>query len=250
MNSDPISPESPTPVKSKKTWVIVLIVIILLCCLCAVGIASGAAAYYFFQNYEVNLNGDNVNPDAQSQAAPTRPVATSPKPAKTAQIPDQKPTVQLPNPPTTTSGEEVRLEKCGYSFKKAADLKYIYKGEGCSPSMMVPGSDEVVPPSILFTTVIGSNAQSQYDSQVEYLGKTPGYTINSKEQIKIGGLDGTMWDLDIKQGKLALKSQMVLVMVTPDQYFQIYGIAAADKWENLRPYFEAARDSVTFFKPN
>jgi hypothetical protein len=75
------------------------------------------------------------------------------------------------------------------------------------------------------------------------------YTIISQKTIKIGGANGKIWDMEIKQGEMKLNSQMILVMVTPKQYFQITALASTDKWEQIRPYFEAVTKSVSFFEP-
>ncbi|HEX7555760.1 MAG TPA: hypothetical protein VF338_03975 [Leptolinea sp.] len=252
MSELPIQQTTPAPKKSNKIWIIVVVVLLIICCLCSLVIVGGGAGYYYLQNNNLRLEdvfGMNPPSEESSQESPADPLEesapASPEPEKAT----QKPLIQLPNLSGVTLGDEVRFENCGYSFKKTPDFKYVLKGEGCSPAMVLSGSEEIYPPSILLSNTVGEGAQSLYDSQVKFVDENKDYTILSKNKTKIGGVDGNSWDMKIKQGESDLRSRMVLVMVTPNQYFQITAIGPTEKWEALLPYFEAVKNSVSFFEP-
>jgi hypothetical protein len=250
MNELPIQDITPAPKKSNKIIIIVIVVFLVLCCLCSiVGLGAG---YFAYQNINLDEMFQSDNNPASVESNEEAPAAaqqetnpTSPKPGE----PTKKPGIQLPKPSGVTLGEEVRFEKCGYSFKKATDLDYVLKGEGCSPAMVTTGTDEIVPPSILVTCTVNDGAQAVYDSQVKYVEENKDYSILSKNKAKVGGVEGIIWDMEIKQGEMNLRSQMFLAMVTPNQYFNISAISSTEKWEQIRPDFEAVMKSVAFFEP-
>ncbi|MEI8131091.1 MAG: hypothetical protein WCG34_01570 [Leptolinea sp.] len=247
MNALPVQPEVPAPKKAKKVWIIAVVVLLILCCLCS--LIGAGVGYYFIQNGDKDISfdlGNNSSPAENSVESPATPqeksTQTAPKPAK----PTQKPLIQLPNLPGVKLGDEVRLEKCGYSFKNVPDFKNTAKD--CWTILWMPGEEEIQPPGIKLSSTV-KYGQSEYDTQVKFLEENKDVTIISKNKIKIGGVDGNSWDFEEKGGDKTYRSRSIMIMVTPNQFFQISALASPEKWDELLPYYEAVVKSVSFFEP-
>ncbi|MEI8131090.1 MAG: hypothetical protein WCG34_01565 [Leptolinea sp.] len=246
MNELPVQPVTPAPKKSKKIWIIAVVVLLILCCLCS--LIGAGVGYYFIQNDDKDISFDfgNNSSAENSEEAPAEPqeksTQTAPKPAK----PTQKPLIQLPNLSGIKLGDEVRFEKCGYSFKKVPDYKY--SGEDCFPTMFMTGTEESLPPNIQLSSTV-KNGQTVYDAQVKFFEENKDVTIISQNKIKIDGVEGNSWEVNQKVGDITYRIRSILIMVTPNQFFQISALSSPEKWDELLPYYEAVVKSVSFFEP-
>jgi hypothetical protein len=247
MNQPPVNDFPTPPKKSNKIWIIVVAILLVLCCLCS--LIGGVIGFYFINNSDKNISfdfGNNSAPAEKSKESPAKPqeksTQTAPKPAE----PTQEPLIQLPNLSGIKLGDEVRIEKCGYSFKKVPDFKY--SGDDCSPTMFMPGTEEIQPPSIQLSSTV-NNGQTEYDYAVKNFEENKDITIISQNKIKIDGVDGKSWEVEQKMGGITYRLRTILILVTPNQFFQISALAPTEKWDELLPYYEAVVESVSFFEP-
>jgi hypothetical protein len=251
MDSLPIQQAAPAPKKSKKIWIIVIVVALILCCLCSALAAAGAAAYQYWQNGTVGFGeifGTNSPPVNSIEEATTEPlgksVPTSPEPQKTP----QKPVIQLPNLLGVKLGEEVRCERCGFSFKKIPD--YEYNNYEIFQTMAAPGADHDAGPYI--SLIGGTNAKYQtIDEMVKSMKDNgdSGTTMSNQKNIKVGGVNAVSFDYAGTINGIAVKGRWVGALVTPKQIFSIVGMAPADQWGEVGSYFDAVMNSVSFFEP-
>jgi hypothetical protein len=221
-------------------------ILLVLCCLCS--IIGGVAGYFYFQNNNAGIDeifGNNPPSTESNQEEPTNPVEesaqTSPEPAKAT----QEPPIQLPDLSGVKLGDEVRIEKCGFSFKKVPDFKY--SGDDCSQIMIMPGTEEIQPPTIQLSSTV-NNGQTEYDYAVKNFEENKDGTTISQNKIKIDGVDGKSWEVEQKIGDKTYRLRTILILVTPNQFFQISALASLEKWDELLPYYEAVVKSVSFFE--
>ncbi len=230
---------TPAPKKSNKIWIIVVVVVIVLCCLCAAVAIGGFTSYKLIQGSNTGI-GDmfGINPsESESTQGETSPGS---------EVSPQQPLVQLPNLFGTELGDEVRCEPCGFSFKKVPGYEFENDWEVIN-TMTAPGADEKIGPIIL---LIGGvpNEGLTLDGLIKAMEDTP-LTYSNQKNIKVNGVNAVSLDADGTIDGMAIKGRSVGALVTPNQIFTITAFAPADKWEDLRPYFEAVLNSVSFFEP-
>jgi nitrate reductase NapE component len=232
---------TPAPKKSNKVWIIVVIVLVVLCCLCAVVVVGGFGGYQFLRSsgtgigdmFESNPSGQTStggDSDDQMQASTDIPA----------------PSIQLPNLFGVELGDEMRCEPCGFSYKKVPGYTFNNDWEVLI-TMTAPGADEKIGPLILLAGGVPDEGFTQ-DGLVKAMKDTP-LTYSNQKSIKVDGVSAVSLDASGTLEGVEIKGRSVGALVTPKQMFTIAAFAPADKWEELRPYFEAVLDSISFFEP-
>jgi len=175
-------------------------------------------------------------------------------PPSEGQAPAQTPVIQLPNPSGVQLGDEVRDEKCGYSFRKIPGYQYDQSIPGLD-YMTAPGADQATGPSIFISC--GKPATSNLDEWIKQAttntSGTPEanpLTYSNQKNVIIGGVNGESMDIEGSgQGGIVVKGREVAAMVTPQRVVFMVGVARSDKWDETAAYFEAVMNSITFFEP-
>jgi hypothetical protein len=249
MSSLPTEQAAPAPKKSRKIWIIVVIALVILCCLCVVLIFAGFAGFKLFQGSSTGF-GDMLGiipPGSESiQEATTEPLNESTQSSPDLEKTPQGPIVQIPNLFGVELGDVVRCEPCGFSFKKVPGYEYT-KDWDVIITMLAPGADEKIGPIIM---LIGGvpNEGLTLDGLMKAM-KDTGLNYSNEKNIKVDGVSAVSFDAEDTIDGVAIKGRSVGALVTPNQIFTITAFAPADKWEELRPYFEAVLNSVSFFEP-
>jgi hypothetical protein len=232
---------TPAPKKSNKVWIIVVIVLVVLCCLCVV---VGVGGYAGFQLLKSSGTGFGEmfesNPSGQSS---TGGDADDQMQVKTV-IP--QPLVELPSLFGVELGDEMRCEPCGFSYKKVPGYTFNNDWEVLI-TMTAPGADENIGPLILLAGGVPDEGFTQ-DGLIKAMKDTP-LTYSNQKNVKVDGVSAVSLDASGTLEGVEVKGRSVGALVTPKQMFTIAAFAPADKWEELRPYFEAVLDSISFFEP-
>jgi hypothetical protein len=226
METDPVISEA-TPVegpkKSNKVWIIVILVVVLFCCLCLCLAVGGGTALTMFRNGSGSSSGAVIQPDTS----------------------EVEPFFQLPNLGGVKLGEEIRVKKCGFSFKNIPDFEYTELG--CFTSITAPGvGDEG--PSIGLIGGPTNKVLTQEEWVNLFLESAEGIEVK-QFKMTINGKDAIGFDADDTKNGVTVKSRLVSIYLGTDQAFTMVGVAPADQWDDFKPKFEAVLKSVKFFTP-
>lgn len=184
--------------------------------------------------------------------------AQSPAQAPASQATVQPPLIQLPNLPGVQLGDEVRNERCGYTFRKIPDYKFVQ--DESTETMTAPGADSSTGPMIGFLCGTRNTASTNEDV-IRELTTAPTLnatgtpeasplTYSNQKSLEIGGVNALSVDVGgTGDAGGTVKGREVVAMVTPHRLLMVIGMASTDKWEEMRPYFEAVVNSVSFFEP-
>jgi hypothetical protein len=145
-------------------------------------------------------------------------------------------------------GEEYRSEGGGFSINKVNG--YSFDDTIGIVNISAPGADPDTGPALM---IIGGISDAEYSTQEMFDKMKQDSTdmeIAKAKKVKIGGEEGLVADLSGKYNDVAVKGRMAVVMVTPTQQFNMFGVAPEEKWKELAPVFEAVLGSVAFFEPN
>ncbi len=232
---------TPAPKKSNKVWIIVVIVLVVLCCLCVVVGVGGYGGYQFLQSsgtgfgemFESNPSGQgSTGGDADDQLQVINRYSTAERRAA--------------QPVRGGAGDEVRCERCGFSYKKVPGYTVNNDWEVLI-TMTAPGANEKIGPLILLAGGVPDEGFTQ-DGLIKAMKDTP-LTYSNQKNIKVDGVSAVSLDASGTLEGVEIKGRSVGALVTPKQMFTIAAFAPADKWEELRPYFEAVLDFISFFEP-
>lgn len=232
---------TPAPKKSNKIWIIVVIVLVALCCLCVVVGVSGYAGFQLLQSSGTGF-GEMFESNPSEQGS-TGGDADDQMQASTA-IP--QPVIQLPSLFGVELGDEERCEPCGFSYKKVPGYTFINDWEVIT-TMTAPGADDRTGPVIILIGGAPSEGLT-LDDLIKAMKDTE-LTYSNQKNIKVKGVSAVSLDASGMMEGVEVKGRSVGGLVTPKQIFTITAFAPADKWEELRPYFEAVLDSLSFFEP-
>jgi hypothetical protein len=162
--------------------------------------------------------------------------------------------------PVIKSGEEIRSEEGGYSFKTNPDYKLtldsivpgiipmwdkdkdILKCINEGPFISLEGSSKT-------TMSIEETAKFNIDNFM-IKQKKKGSTISNERQASslIAGLEGKAYDIDYVVPDIGkIKFRMILVEVNPKQRFVIQCFSPVDRWDKTLADCEAVTKSVAFF---
>jgi hypothetical protein len=187
-----------------------------------------------------------------SQPPDQAPAGQATNPPSEGQAPAQPPVIQLPNLTGVQLGDEVRNERCGYSFRKIPDYK-LDQTAGVD-TMTPPGATTYGGQGIMFICGARNTASTNEDVIRELTTgltlnatgtpEASGLTYSNQRNVRIGGVNAISVDI----GGTG-KGREVVAMVTPHRLLMVVGMALTDKWEAMRPYFEAVVNSITFFEP-
>ncbi len=166
--------------------------------------------------------------------------------------PVQPPVLQLPNLTGVQLGVEVRNERCGYSFRRIPD--YELDQTAGIDTMTPPGATTYGGEGIVFICGTRNTASTNEDVLTELTtastlnatgtSEASPLTYSNQRNVRIGGVNAISVDI----GGTG-KGREVVAMVTPHRLLVITGLAPTDKWEAMRPYFDAVVNSVSFFEP-
>jgi hypothetical protein len=215
----PIQPPAPAPKKSNKTLIIILIIAVVLCCLCTILVVGGYAGYNYIQNNNTGTGSDSGF---------------------------SLPSLQLPSLFGVQMGEEARCDKCGFSFKKIPG--YDYKESWLGPTMIAPGGDEKNGPAVMLMGGVAAKDMNKEELMKRMITEQSGITYSTPKDIKVSGQDAISVEMEGTQDGVAVKGRMVSGLFN-NQIFAILGLGPADKWEEIRPYFEGVMNSMSFFEP-
>ncbi len=233
---------TPAPKKSNKVWIIVVIVLVVLCCLCVVVGVGGYAGFQLLQNsgtgfgemFESNPSGSGEFNEPQEEMSPG------------SEVSPQEPLIELPNLFGVEMGDEVRCEPCGFSYKKVPGYTFINDWEVIT-TMTAPGADDRTGPVIILIGGTPSEGLT-LDDLIKAMKDTE-LTYSNQKNVKVKGVSAVSLDASGTLEGVEVKGRSVGGLVKPNQIFTITAFAPADKWEELRPYFEAVLDSISFFEP-
>ena len=97
------------------------------------------------------------------------------------------------------------------------------------------------------------------EGEVEYTNETmlekfkaesDAIEVGDSKKIKVNNIPGLLVDIGGKYDDQPIKGQLVIVMVTPTQQFNILALAPEPRWDELKPKFDAVLRSAEFFEPD
>lgn len=145
-------------------------------------------------------------------------------------------------------GEEYRSEGGGFSIRKVKgyDFKDVF---GIVAINAMDANPEVGPG----LTILGGIADGEYSNE-EMMDKiraeSDAIKIGEAKKIKVNGIIGLMADVGGRYDDQPIKGQVVVVMVTPTQQFNLIALAPESRWKELEPLFDAVLRSAEFFEPD
>ncbi|HNR46440.1 MAG TPA: hypothetical protein PKO03_05180 [Anaerolineaceae bacterium] len=170
-----------------------------------------------------------------------------PTDAPAAQVTEAPAATPVPNGPAL--GDPIRNEAGGYAFRPIPD--YSIETDGAAVMLLAPDGSLDRGPAIM---LMGSNGEflnglTAADVLTQFVGEMP-FDMGAVEALSLQGVGGTTAELTGKSESQGLLGRAAVLMPTSDQALLMIGVAPADRWEALAPYFEAVLNSIAFFEPN
>lgn len=145
-------------------------------------------------------------------------------------------------------GDEYRSEAGGYAFLPVPGYR-VEEFFGMT-AMTAPDADEELGPLFMFiggTNEVEMDQEQLVDDFEAELDE--GTTITEQRDVTVGGVPGTLVEVEGEEEGTPVRGRVVIVSVTPTQQFSLFAVAPAARWGEIGSYFDAVLASVNFFEP-